>query len=355
MVEQARRPGLLDVLRSRRAEDTIAGYLFLTPSVLILAIFIFLPIFFALYVSFHEWSPASSVPITEARFVGLENYARQVSEPGIERTNFYRAVKNNLYYVLGVVPAQTFLSLLLAVIVNQKFLKGRTFFRTAFYFPSITSSAALSLIFLFMYQSNGLINLFLDRVVPGYEPFNWIADPQLGAAGLFHLLLRPFGLTIRTAGEWATQSVLGLTVWDWLSGPSVALTAIMLLNIWSTLGTLMLIYLAALQDIPRYVYEAAAIDGASSRDLFWKITVPLLRPTTIFIVTVGLIGTWQVFDQVYVMSAGGPQNTTLTLAFLVFQRLRDFSTGLAAALAFILFGIIMLFTLLQRRVTGEGK
>jgi multiple sugar transport system permease protein len=344
---------MLGALRTRRAEDAVAGYIFLTPSVLILAVFIFIPILLALYVSFHTWSPASQVGLANAPFVGLENYARQISTPSIERTNFYRAVKNNLYYVLGVVPTQTFLALLLAVIVNQKFLKGRTFFRTAFYFPSITSSAAISLIFLYMYQSNGLINQVIDRVIPGYTPFNWIADPQLGATGLIHLVLRQFGLNIRTAGDWATTQMLGLTAWDWISGPSVAMTAIMLLNIWTTLGTLMLIYLAALQDVPGYVYEAAAIDGASNSDMFWKITVPLLRPTTLFVVTVGIIGTWQIFDQVYVMSAGGPQNTTLTLAFLIWTRMRDFSTGLAAALAFILFGIIMVFTLIQRRITAE--
>lgn len=343
---------MVGAFRSRRAEDTIAAYIFLLPSLLILAIFIFYPVLFALLVSFKEWSPATGLPVTQAPTVGFQNYTRQLIEPGIDRTDFYRAVKNNLYYVIGVVPIQTFLALLVAVIVNQRFLRGRAFFRTAFYFPSITSSAAISLIFLFMYQSNGLINRFLDAIIPGYEPFNWLADPRLGATGLFHLVLGWFGINIRNVGGWATTQVAGLTVWDWLSGPSIALTAIMLLNIWTTLGTLMLIYLAALQNIPTYVYEAAAIDGASTRDVFWKITVPLLRPTTIFIVTVGLIGTWQIFDQVYVMSQGGPSKTTLTLAFLVWSKLRQFSTGQAAALAFILFGIIAVFTLINRRVTG---
>lgn len=344
---------MLATWRSRRFEDLTAGYIFLAPAVLILAVFVFYPILFTLFISFRQWSPAAAVPALEAPFVGLENYANLLIEPGLDRSNFYRAVKNNLYYVLGVVPIQTFLALLLAVIVNQKLLRGRTFFRTAFYFPSITSSAAISLIFLFMYQSNGLINQFLDAIIPGYTPFNWIADPRIGATGLFHLILGAFGIDIRTAGDWATTNVLGLTLWDWLSGPSVALTAIMLLNIWTTLGTLMLIYLAALQDIPGFVYEAAAIDGASQSDMFWKITVPLLRPTTLFVVTVGIIGTWQVFDQIYVMSAGGPRNTTLTLAFLIWTKLREFTTGEAAALAFILFGIIALFTLLQQRVTRE--
>jgi multiple sugar transport system permease protein len=346
---------VLGALRNRRAEEQLSAYIFLLPSILILTIFIFYPILFSLFVSLKEWSPAMGIPVTEAPFVGLDNYTRMLIEPGIERSDFYRAVKNNLYYVLGVVPTQTFLALLLAVIVNQKFLRGRTFFRTAFYFPSITSSAAISLIFLFMYQSNGLINQFLTRIIPGYKPFNWIADPRLGATGIFHLVLGWFGINIRTVGDWATTNILGLTIWDWLSGPSVALTAIMLLNIWTTLGTLMLIYLAALQDIPSYVYEAAAIDGASGRDMFWRITVPLLKPTTLFVVTTGIIGTWQVFDQVYVMSQGGPSKTTLTLAFLVWTKLRTFTTGPAAALAFILFGIIAVFTLVNRRLTGGDE
>lgn len=334
-----------------KSQDTIAGYLFLAPSILILTVFVFIPILIAFFVSFTSWSPASPLPLTQAEIIGTENYTNILIDPGIERTDFFRAVKNNIYYVLGVVPVQTFLALVVAVVVNQRFLKGRAFFRTAFYFPSITSSAALSLIFLYMYQSNGLINQAIAAVIPGYEPFNWIADPALGATGLFHLILQALGLNINTVGSWATSNIMGLTAWDWLSGPSVALTAIMLLNIWSTIGTLMLIYLAALQNIPGSVYEAASIDGANERDMFWQITVPLLRPTTLFVVTVGLIGTWQVFDQVYVMSAGGPRKTTLTVAFLIWTKLREFGTGGAAALAFILFIIIGIFTILQRRVT----
>lgn len=338
-------------LGTTKNEDTIAGYLFLAPSILILTVFVFIPILIALFVSFTNWSPAAPIPLSQAEVIGTKNYTDILIQPGISRADFYRALKNNFYYVLGVVPIQTFLALVVAVIVNQKYLKGRSFFRTAFYFPSITSSAALSLIFLFMYQSNGLINQFLDAIIPGYEPFNWIADPQLGATGLFHLILGAVGINIRNVGAWATTDILGLTAWDWLSGPSVALCAIMILNIWSTIGTLMLIYLAAIQNIPGAVYEAASIDGANEGDMFWKITVPLLRPTTLFVVTVGLIGTWQVFDQVYVMSAGGPRKTTLTLAFLVWSKLKEFTTGGAAALAFILFIIIGIFTLLQRRVT----
>lgn len=334
-----------------KSQDTLAGYLFLAPSILILTVFVFIPILIALFVSFTNWSPASPLPLPQAEIIGVENYKDILIDPGIQRTDFFRALKNNIYYVLGVVPIQSFLALVVAVVVNQRFLKGRTFFRTAFYFPSITSSAALSLIFLYMYQSNGLINQFIAAIVPGYEPFNWIADPTLGATGLFHLILQPLGLNINTVGSWATTDIMGLTAWDWLSGPSVALVAIMLLNIWSTIGTLMLIYLAALQNIPGSVYEAASIDGASEQDMFWKITVPLLRPTTLFVVTVGLIGTWQVFDQVYVMSAGGPRKTTLTVAFLIWTKLREFGTGGAAALAFILFIIIGIFTILQRRVT----
>jgi multiple sugar transport system permease protein len=337
-----------------KAQDTIAGYLFLAPSILILTVFVFIPILIALFVSFTSWSPASPLPLSQAPLVGIENYKDILVDPGIQRADFFRAVKNNLYYVLGVVPVQTFLALVVAVIVNQRFLKGRTFFRTAFYFPSITSSAALSLIFLYMYQSNGLINQAIAAVVPGYEPFNWIADPNLGATGLIHLILNAIGININNAGSWATTDFMGLTLWDWLSGPSVALVAIMLLNIWSTMGTLMLIYLAALQNVPTSVYEAASIDGASEQDMFWKITVPLLRPTTLFVVTVGLIGTWQIFDQVYVMSAGGPRKTTLTVAFLIWTKLEEFSTGGAAALAFILFFIIGVFTLLQRFVTRES-
>ena len=129
---------------------------------------------------------------------------------------------------------------------------------------------------------------------------------------------------------------------------------IMILNTWTTIGTMMVIYLAALQNIPTSVYEAAQIDGASSWQAFRRITVPLLSPTTFFVVTLGLIGTFQVFDQIFVISSGGPAKTTLTIAYIVYENgFNNSNMGLAAATALLLFVIIFIFTLIQRRFTSE--
>ena len=162
-------------------------------------------------------------------------------------------------------------------------------------------------------------------------------------------------MTLQEGPEWLRAKMLGLTVWDWISGPSVTLTGIMLMNTWTTIGTMMVIFLAALQDIPSSVYEAAAMDGANTRTIFRRITLPLLRPTTFFVVTLGLIGTYQVFDQIYVMSSGGPAKTTLTMAYMVYRNgFRNSEMGLGAAIALLLFVIIFTLTLVQRRIT-EGK
>jgi len=142
---------------------------------------------------------------------------------------------------------------------------------------------------------------------------------------------------------------------DLLAGPSVALLSIMMLNVWTTAGTMMVIFLAGLQDVPGDVYEAASLDGASRVRMFWDITVPLLRPVTLFVVTLGLIGTFQVFDQIYVMSAGGPAKTTTTVAYYIYVEAFKFGRGLgyASALAVVLFVIIFILFLVQRRLMSD--
>jgi multiple sugar transport system permease protein len=284
------------------------------------------------------------------RFTGTENYRNLLVKSGSTQTFFFRALKNTVYFVLGVVPVQTVLALLLAVIVNQRWLKARGFFRTAFYFPSITSSVVISLIFMWMFTQNGLINTIISAIYPGYQNINWFQD----STGVIHNILGVFGVDRQNIGDWANSRFVGLTIWDWISGPSVAMLTIMILNTWTTIGTLMIIYLAALQNIPGSVYEAAAIDGASGWQAFRRITVPLLTPTTFFVVTLGLIGTFQVFDQVFVITSGGPAFTTMTIAYIVYDSgFNQSSMGLAAATALILFVIIFTFTLIQRRITGE--
>lgn len=336
-------------IRGQDREDTIAGWLFMTPALIVFIIFLIIPIFFAIYFSFTDWNGIS--PPGEASWVGTDNYEAVLVGGGIRQSDFFKALKNTTYFALGVVPLQTILSLLLAVVVNQRLLRYKDFFRTAYYFPSITSSVAISLIFLFLYQRSGLVNHILEMITFGaWEPIAWMAD----ARGLFHIILENLGITLRDGPEFLSSQVLGLTVWDWISGPSLALLAIMLMNTWTTIGTMMIIFLAALQDIPGSVYEAAQVDGATAWPTFRRITVPLLRPSIFFVVTLGLIGTYQVFDQIYVMSSGGPAKTTLTMAYMVYRNgFRNSEMGLGAAIAVLLFIIIFVLTLIQRRITGS--
>jgi len=283
-------------------------------------------------------------------FVGGQNYSKLLAEGGIRQTDFFTALKNTLYFVLGVVPVQTVLALVLAVIVNQRWLKGKGFFRTAFYFPSITSSVVISIIFMWMFTQDGIVNTIFKAIFPDYKSVTWLDDSN----GLFHNILGLFGVSRQTVGDWAGTRLAGITLWDWLSGPSVTMMTIMILNTWTTIGTLMVIYLAALQNIPGSVYEASSIDGATGWQQFKWITVPLLAPTTFFVLTIGLIGTFQVFDQIFIISSGGPAKTTLTIAYIVYNNgFNNSEMGVAAATALLLFVIIFAFTMLQRRISRE--
>jgi multiple sugar transport system permease protein len=338
----------------KKRAEILTGYTFMAPALIILIVFMIVPLVVALYFSFTNWNGVRPLNTENAyEFVGLQNYntllvsGRRVSE-------FYTALKNTVYYVLGVVPTQTIIALVLAVILNQRWLRGRGFFRTAFYFPSITSSVVISLIFVFLFTKGGPVNGFLQALFPNYVPVTWLDN----ANGLIHQLLGVFGITKSTVGAWAQTEIFNISLWDWISGPSVTLFMIMLLAIWTTIGTMMVIYLAALQNIPGQVFEAAQVDGATTWQIFRYITLPLLRPTTFFVITIGLIGTFQVFDQVYVISKGEPQDTTLTIAYLVYRNAfnpQRPQMGLASATAIVLFIIIFVFTLLQRRLTGSDR
>jgi multiple sugar transport system permease protein len=283
-------------------------------------------------------------------FIGMENFRSLTIDEGLARTDFMRALRNTSYYVLGVVPLQTILALLLAVLVNQRWIRGRGFFRTAYYFPSVTSSVVISLIFMFLFTRGGIVNGAINAVFPGYRAIDWLNDPS----GLFHLVLARLGVDQANVGGWASTSVGGLPLWEWLSGPSVTMSMIMLLNVWTTVGTFMVIYLAALQNVPESVYEAASIDGASTSEVLRHITMPLLRPTTFLVVTMGLISTFQVFDQIFVISSGGPAKTTVTIAYIVYQNaFQNSRMGLASATAFLLLLLISLFAAVQRRITSD--
>jgi multiple sugar transport system permease protein len=338
-----RRANALRSARRPRRESAI-GALLATPALIGLLVFIAIPIAITIWVSFRDWSGFRSPFDTKS--VRLSNYRDLLVDDTFRRSDFARSVRNNLYYVLGVVPAQTVAAFLLAVFVNNRMLRGRGLFRTAYYFPAVTSSVATSLMFLFLFQTDGVINALL----PG-DGIEWLNNPN----GLIHNALGAVG--IERAPSWAASTdVLGLSVWDWFAGPSVAMTAIMLLVIWSTTGTMMLIFLGALQNLPVSVEEAALIDGASDIQRLRWITVPMMRPTIAFVVTLGLIATWQVFDQIFVISQGDPRGTTTTPAYEMYANMfQNSRASAAAAIAVLLFVVIIGFTAVQRRVQRSGR
>jgi multiple sugar transport system permease protein len=323
-----------------------AGWTFLAPVIIILGLFLVVPIVLAAWVSFSDWTGNGSPLGAHAHWVGLQNYRHLLTTPGLDQSNFGTALRNNFYYVLLVVPIQTAVSLFLAVIVNRR-VKFVGFFRTAFYFPSVTSSVAITVIFLFLFNPDGAINKILSYF--GAQGPAWIYDPD----GLFHVIAGQFGVSqSNPPHSLANGFFLGVSYWDWLAGPSVAMCVFIIMAVFTTSGTFMLLFLAALQNIDDSVNEAAALDGASEWKKFRHITVPMIRPTIFTIVTLGLIGTWQLFDQIYVGTQGSPLNTTLTPAFLSFNTSFNLNEwGVGAALAFILFGIIVLFTVLTRLAT----
>lgn len=331
-----------------KGNETGAGWLLTAPALVILGLFLVIPVLMAAWVSVSDWNGRGSPFGSSVGFVGPDNF-RQVLTPegGLQARDFGTAMRNNFWYVVLVVPLQTVASLFLAVMVNRKVLRGRGFFRTAFYFPSVTSSVAIVLVFLFLFSGTGAVNRILSWV--GINGPNWFADPR----GVLHLVLGRLGVDSGPAAL-VDNGFLSITWWDWLAGPSVAMSALVLLAVFTTSGTFMLLFIAALQNISGEIEEAGMVDGANGWQRFRLITVPMLRPTLFTVLTLGLIGTWQVFDQIYVGTQGGPGKTTITPAYLSYTAsFQQQNWGQGAAIAFILFFVIVVLALVQRWVLRE--
>lgn len=330
-----------------RSNETVAGWLFTAPILLILGLFLALPVAMAAWVSVSDWSGQGSPFAPDVGFVGTENYADLLAGGGLVTEDFGISLRNNLWYVLLVVPTQTALALSLAVLVGKRAMRGRGVFRTAFYFPSVTSSVAITAVFLFLFSASGTVNAVLSYL--SIEGPNWFNDPR----GVLHILLGAVGIDSPPAALESTGP-LAISWWEWLAGPSVAMTVLIMLAIFTTSGTFMLLFIAALQNISAEVDEAAMVDGANAWQRFWRVTLPQLRPTLFTVLTLGLIGTWQVFDQIYVGTQGGPGKTTVTPAYLSYTAsFQGQRWGQGAAIAFILFAIIVAFTIVQRIVLRE--
>lgn len=272
------------------------GYLFIAPNFIGFVVFMLLPILMSLYYSFTDYDV-----ITEANFVGFENYIKLFQDD-----QFITALLNTLWYCVLTVPAGVILALLLAVLFNRQ-IPGIGAFRTLTFIPVITSMVAVSLIWSMLYEDNGgLLNTLLGYV--GLPPVHWLTDTNM------------------------------------------AMISIAIMSIWKGLGYNMTIFLAGLQGVPHDLYEAATIDGANSVQKFFKITVPMIGPTMYFVTLMSLIGSLQVFDQVYIMTNGGPVNATKTVAMYLYQYgFQFYKMGYACAAAYVLFILVFIVSLIQNR------
>jgi multiple sugar transport system permease protein len=334
------------VSRTVNSGRTRDGWLFIAPALAVLGLFLAVPVIMAVWVSVSDWGGRGSPFASTVGYVGLDNYRAILSGGTLAERDFGTSLRNNAYYVALVVPLQTALALALAVLVNARMLRGRGLFRTAFYFPSVTSSVAITVLWLFLFSTTGAVNQALGWV--GLHGPNWFNDPR----GLLHLLLSAVGVSDSPAAL-AGHGFLGITWWDWLSGPSVAMFAFILMAVFSTSGTFMLLFIAALRNVGEEIDEAGMVDGASAWQRFRFLTLPMLRPTLFTVLTLGLIGCWQVFDQIYTGTQGGPAKTTVTPAYLSFTTaFNNQQWGQGAAISFILFAIIVVLTLLQRWLLG---
>lgn len=294
---------------SRRRNETIMAWVFSAPAIILLIVFLVIPFLMAFGLAFTDQRLVPN-PNLPTQFVGLRNFVRLVQDEA-----FLRGLLNNFYFVAVVVPVQTSLALLLAVLVNQK-LKGMNAFRTIYFAPVVTSMVVVAIVWTFLYNpGQGLINAFIQTISFGrLGPYNWLLDTKL------------------------------------------VFPAIMLLSIWQGVGFQMVIYLAGLQEIPQDLYEAAEVDGANKLQQFFFITLPQLRNTTIFVILATTILAFKLFDQVKVMTNGGPQNASMTtMLYIIELGWRRLKVGYASAISIVFFLIVLGVSLLQRRFLREER
>jgi multiple sugar transport system permease protein len=309
--------------KSKRLRELLRGLAYIAPAGAIIVVFRVLPIIAAFAVSFYYVMMGKIVG-----FAGLSQYAMLLSD-----SEFWNSFLNTSYFVVGTVPVSLFLSLFIAILLNQK-IKALGIYRTVYFLPVVTSLVAVAIVWKWIYHPRlGLLNSFVSAV--GLNPQMWLEEPK----GVFSLM----------AGS------LGLTLPSWLGGPSLALVALTLTNLWRGIGYNIVIFLAGLQNIPNEYYEAAKIDGAGRTQTFWKITWPLISPTTFYVVIMTTIVSFQVFTLVYLMTGspvGGPLGTTKVLVYYIFEQ--GFESGgdmgYASCVALVLFAIVLTLTLVQRRL-----
>lgn len=286
---------------------SFSGYCFIVPSVTILVLFLFVPILASFFISLTDWNIYGLADRSNVGFVGLKNYKR-VFQDAI----FWKSLWNTLFFTGVGVPFTVMISLLCATVLNEKFVKLKTFFRTAYFVPVVSTIVAVAVIWRWLYNPEfGLLNYMLKSM--SLPEFNWLADPR------------------------------------------TALASLILMAAWKNFGYNMIIFLAGLQSIPETLYESARIDGANAWQLFLHVTLPGLRSIMVFVVIMSTIGYLQFFAEPYVMTKGGPLNSTMSIVLYMYnQGFKFFELGYASSLAYILFGIIFIFTFIQIRLRKSG-
>ncbi|MGG1675632.1 carbohydrate ABC transporter permease [Neobacillus sp. NRS-1170] len=288
--------------RKIRAKNTAIGWSFVTIASVMIFIFYFYPMVQALILSFQSGTGANLT------FTGLDNYARLLKDP-----TFLTTVKNTVIYLVIQVPIMIILALFLSVLLNNKTLKYKGLFRTAIFLPCVTSLVAYSVIFKYLFGQDGIINIMLMKLSLISEPIQWLTDPF-----------------------WAKIAIIVAITWRWT-------------------GYNMIFYLSALQNVDESIYEAAKIDGASSIQQFFKITIPMLKPIILFTSITSTIGTLQLFDEVMNITKGGPGNATMTISQYIynlsFKYTPDF--GYAATVSYAIVIMIVIFSIIQFKVAGD--
>jgi len=274
------------------------GWLMVAPSILHIGLWTALPVLATFVLSLTDYNVFDA-----PKFIGLENYVEVFNDP-----TFRKATWNTVVYTFWTVPVSMAIAVVIAVMLNQK-IRFQNWYRAAFFLPQVTATVAIAMVWL------------------------WIFNPQQGLLN-------------------GALSVVGIPGRSWLADPDWALWAVILVGVWQGIGMKMLIYIAALQNIDESLYEAASIDGASSVRKFFSITLPMLKPATFFVFVISVIGAFQVFDQVYVLTDGGPANSTTMMTYEVYRSaFQNFRMGMASAQSVFLFAFLLVMTLASRRLT----
>jgi multiple sugar transport system permease protein len=286
-----------------RAQRLNPGVAFVAPALVAIVTFFFLPVAAALALSFTDFDIYTVASWRNLRFVALDNYARLLGD-----SLFWVALRNTLYFVLAGGPLTIAVSLAAALLVNARCVRFKGLFRTLFFLPVVTTLVAIAVVWRYVYHPRyGLLNYGLGLL--GVGPIDWLGDPR-----------------------WA-------------------MPAIVLMAVWKNFGFNTLIFVSALQGIPEGLYEAASLDGASSFQQMRHVTLPMLAPTFLFVAVITMIGYFQLFAEPYVMTQGGPANSTMSIVLLMYEEgFRWWNMGYAAAVAFILFAIILVLTVVQMRL-----